>query len=63
MHVFLVIGEHISSHSHLLERVSEESDGVVAADGRHDSMGHSANYCVYTIFCCNVPMIIHFSIV
>ena len=47
-----------------LQKVKEESkDGVVAADGRHDSMGHSAKYCAYTIFCCNVPMIIHFNIV
>ena len=36
---------------------------VVAGDGRHDSMSHSAKYCAYTIFCCNVPMIIDFSIV
>ena len=48
-----------------LQKLKEESkDGVVAAgDGRHDSMGHSAKYCAYTIFCCNVPMIIHFNIV
>lgn len=48
-----------------LEKVrSGSSNGVVVAgDGRRDSMGHSAKYCAYTIFCCNVPMIIDFNIV
>ena len=36
---------------------------VIAGDGRHDSMGHSAKFGAYTIFCCTVPMIIHFSLV
>ena len=44
--------------------MKESNDGVVVVgDGRHDSMGHSAKYCAYTIFCCNVLMIIHFDIV
>ena len=39
-------------------------DGIIiAGDGRHDSMGHSAKFGAYTIFCCTVPMIIHFSLV
>ncbi|CAB3980925.1 PREDICTED: uncharacterized protein LOC107342022 [Paramuricea clavata] len=36
---------------------------VIAGDGRHDSMGHSAKYCAYSVFCCTVPNIIDFSIV
>ena len=36
---------------------------VIAADGRHDSMLHSAKYGAYTIFCCTIPLIIHFSLV
>ena len=32
---------------------------TLAGDGRHDSMGHSAKYGTYTIFCCTVGMIIH----
>ena len=36
---------------------------VIAGDGRHDSMGHSAKFGAYTIFCCTVPMIFHFSLV
>ena len=50
----------------VLAKVKSESSTsgvIVAGDGRHDSMGHSAKFCAYTIFCCNVPMIIHFNIV
>ena len=36
---------------------------IIAGDGRHDSMGHSAKYGAYTIFCCTLPLIIHFSLV
>lgn len=36
---------------------------MIAGDARHDSMGHSAKYGVYTILCCTVPMIIHFALV
>jgi len=36
---------------------------VVAGDCRHDSMGHSAKYGAYTMFCCSLPMIIHFALV
>jgi hypothetical protein len=37
----------------------EENPLVIAGDGRHDSMGHSAKY---GIFCCTIPLIIHFSL-
>jgi solute carrier family 8 (sodium/calcium exchanger) len=36
---------------------------AIAGDGRHDSMGHSAKYCAYTLFCCTVPLIIDFSLI
>ena len=36
---------------------------VMAGDGRHDSMGHCAKYGAYTIFCCTLTKIIHFSLV
>lgn len=36
---------------------------VIAGDGRHDSMGHSAKYGAYTIFCCDNPLIMHFELV
>ena len=38
-------------------------DVVLAGDARHDSMGHSAKYGGYTIFCCTVALIIHIVIV
>ncbi|KAK3711266.1 hypothetical protein QZH41_007880 [Actinostola sp. cb2023] len=37
----------------------KDKDVVLAGDGRHDSMGHSAKYGTYTIFCCTVGLIIH----
>ena len=42
----------------LLVRLRGE-EVVLAGDGRHDSMGHSAKYGTYTIFCCTVGYIIH----
>ncbi|XP_068759957.1 uncharacterized protein [Montipora capricornis] len=36
---------------------------VLAGDGRHDSMGHSAKYGTYTIFCCTIGLIIHIVLV
>lgn len=32
---------------------------VLAGDGRHDSMGHSAKFGTYTMFCCTAGLIIH----
>jgi len=39
------------------------SEVALAGDGRHDSMGHSAKYGTYTIFCCTVGLIINIVIV
>ena len=36
---------------------------IIVGDGRHDSMGHNAKYCAYTVFCCTIPLIIDFSLV
>lgn len=36
---------------------------TLSGDGHHDSMGHCAKYCAYTIFCCTLPRIIHFALV
>ena len=48
----------------MMDKLKKLDGGVViAGDGRHDSMGHSAKFCAYTIFCCTSPMIIHFDIV
>lgn len=36
---------------------------VISGDGRHDSMGHSAKYGAYSIFCNTHPAVIHFEMV
>jgi len=36
---------------------------VLAGDGRHDSMGHSAKYGTYSIYCCTVGLILHLVVV
>lgn len=36
---------------------------ILAGDGRHDSMGHSAKYGSYTILCCTIGLIIHIVLV
>ena len=38
-------------------------DMAIAGDSRHDSMGHSAKYCAYTLFCCTVPLILDISLI
>ncbi|XP_028403949.1 uncharacterized protein LOC114526538 [Dendronephthya gigantea] len=47
----------------ILERLKLLESLVISGDGRHDSMGHSAKYGAYTIFCCTSPQIIHFSLI
>jgi hypothetical protein len=48
----------------LLEKAKAVKDGIViSGDGRHDSMGHSAKFCAYTIFCYTFAQIIHFDLV
>ncbi|XP_044171604.1 uncharacterized protein LOC122955935 [Acropora millepora] len=48
----------------MLSRLKDLSGGVtIAGDGRHDSMGHSAKFGAYSIFCSTIPVIIHFALV
>ena len=35
---------------------------MIAGDGRHDSMGHSAKYGAYTVFSCDINMILDFAL-
>lgn len=46
----------------LLEKLRNK-EVVLAGDGRHDSMGHSAKYGTYSIFCCTIGLIIHIVLV
>ena len=48
--------------SKLLEQLRNK-EVVLAGDGRHNSMGHSAKYGTYTMFCCTIGLIIHIVLV
>ena len=46
----------------MMQRLKEVGEALVmAGDGRYDSMG--AKYGAYTIFCCTLSKIVHFSLV
>ena len=47
----------------LINQAKQAGSLVLAGDGCHDSMGHCAKYCAYTIFSCTTSIIIHFSLV
>jgi len=48
----------------VLKKVKAVKDGIViAGGGRHDIMGHCVKYGACTIFCCTIPIILHFSLI
>ncbi|XP_065067015.1 uncharacterized protein LOC135692760 isoform X2 [Rhopilema esculentum] len=47
----------------LLTELHGVKDIVLCGDGRFDSMGHSAKYGTYTMYCDNIKKIIHFELV
>ena len=50
--LFPAIHLHWSNYkSALCEKIKDAKEVVVSGDGCHDSIGHSAKYCVYTLFC------------
>ena len=49
-----------SYRSTLLNQVKDMKNVVWSGDGRYDSMGHSAKFGVYTVFCCTLMKILHF---
>lgn len=51
-----------SYRSTLLNQLKNMKDVVCSGDGRFDSMGHSAKFGVYTIFCCTLMKIVHFEL-
>ena len=52
-----------SYQSNLIMKLKGMKDLVWAGDGRFDSMGHSAKYGAYTMFCTTALKICHFEIV
>ena len=51
-----------SYQAKLIQSLKSVKDGVWSGDGRFDSMGHSAKYGVYTMFCCTIMKIVHFEL-
>ena len=48
--------------SKLIESIRTMAETVCCGDGRFDSMGHSAKYGAYTMFCTTVMKIVHFDL-
>ena len=47
----------------LMNELKKKQKAIWCGDGRFDSMGHSAKYGAYTMFCCAVAKIVHFELV
>ena len=47
----------------LVEEIKKQGRVIWCGDGRFDSMGHSAKYGAYTMFCCAIVKIVHFELV
>ena len=62
--IFPVILHHWKSYkSGLVSQLKKYKELVWCGDGRFDSMGHSAKYGVYTMFCNSIMKIVHFELV
>ena len=51
-----------SYQASLIQSLRNVQNAVWSGDGRFDSMGHSAKYGVYTMFCCTIMKIVHFDL-
>lgn len=47
----------------LVNELKKKRESIWSGDGRFDSMGHSAKYGAYTMFCCTIAKIVHFELV
>ena len=47
----------------LISKIKQLKDVAWTGDGRFDSVGHSAKYGVYSMFCTSVMKIVHFELV
>ena len=46
----------------LMNELKKKQKAIWCGNGRFDSMGHSAKYGAYTMFCCAVAKIVHFEL-
>ena len=46
----------------LIDKVKKTKNATWSGDGRFDSMGHSAKYGAYSMFCNSISKIVHFEI-
>ena len=62
--LFPAILHHSANYkSSLTEQMKCETDVTICGDARFDSMGHSAKYGAYRIFCTNLKKIVDFELV
>ncbi len=59
----VISGYWIQCRDKLVAKVCALKDVTLSGDGRFDSIGHSAKYCSYSIFCNALGKIIHFELV
>ena len=62
--LFPVILHHWESYrASLIAKIKGLKDVAWTGDGRFDSVGHSAKYGVYTMFCTTIMKVVHFELV
>ena len=62
-YLFPIVLKHWQQYSSsLITSLRSAKDLVWCGDGRFDSMGHSAKYGVYTMFCSNTNKCVHFEL-
>ena len=62
--LFPVVLHHWDSYrADLIAKIKQLKDVAWTGDGRFDSVGHSAKYGVYTMFCTTIMKIVHFELV
>ena len=62
--LFPVVLHHWETYqANLISKIRKLKNVAWTGDGRFDSMGHSAKYGVYTMFCTTIMKIVHFELI